>query len=124
MTRPKSSFRTPFISALLGGAVVAIFAAVAIAAGWIHADGGSTTTVAEPLSAPVASKSSDESANVVNQIYKNDGDGVAFIESQIPAQESQTLSPFGEPESEGGGTATGSGFVVDGEGHVLTNNHV
>ena len=125
MNKPERSFRTPFISALLGGAVVAVFGAIAIAAGWIHSgDGSTTTTVAAPLSAPVVSKSSDESANVVNQIYKNDGDGVAFIESQIPAQESQTLSPFGEPESEGGGTATGSGFVVDSEGHVLTNNHV
>jgi len=124
MDKPKRSFRTPFISALLGGAVVAVFGAIAIAAGWIHSDGGSTTTVAAPLSAPVVSKSSDEGANVVNQIYKNDGDGVAFIESQIAAQESQSLSPFGEPESEGGGTATGSGFVIDSEGHVLTNNHV
>jgi S1-C subfamily serine protease len=124
MTKPRRSFRTPFISALLGGAVVAVLGAIAIAAGWIHSDNGSTTTVAAPLSAPVVSKSSDENANVVNQIYKNDGDGVAFIESQIPAQEPQTLSPFGEPESEGGGTATGSGFVIDSEGHVLTNNHV
>ncbi len=66
----------------------------------------------------------NESPNVVNQIYKADGDGVAFIESQIPATESAVLSPFGEPESAGGGTATGSGFVIDGEGHILTNNHV
>jgi S1-C subfamily serine protease len=42
----------------------------------------------------------------------------------MPAQESQSFSPFGEPESEGGGTATGSGFVIDSEGRVLTNNHV
>jgi S1-C subfamily serine protease len=124
MNKPRRALRTPFVSALLGGAVVAVFGAIAIAAGWIHSGGSSTTTVAAPLSAPVVSKSSDESANVVNQIYKNDGDGVAFIESQIPAQQSQSLSPFGEPESEGGGTATGSGFVVDSEGHVLTNNHV
>jgi S1-C subfamily serine protease len=79
--------------------------------------------VAAPLAAPIASKSSADT-NVVNQIYKSDGDGVAFIESEIPAQESQSFSPFGEPEAEGGGTATGSGFVIDGEGHVLTNNHV
>jgi S1-C subfamily serine protease len=125
MNKPERSFRNPFISALLGGVVVAVFGAIAIAAGWIHSDDGSTTTtVAAPLSAPVASKSSDEGANVVNQIYKSDGDGVAFIESQISGQETQSLSPFGEPESEGGGTATGSGFVIDSEGHVLTNNHV
>ncbi|HEX8050270.1 MAG TPA: trypsin-like peptidase domain-containing protein, partial [Solirubrobacterales bacterium] len=34
------------------------------------------------------------------------------------------FNPFGEPEEESGGTATGSGFVIDGEGHILTNNHV
>jgi S1-C subfamily serine protease len=121
--RKKSFLRTPFISALLGGAVVAAFGLVAIAAGWIQAEDDSTTTVAAPLTAPVASKS-DGASNVVNEIYRRDGDGVAFIESDIPAQESQALSPFGEPESEGGGTATGSGFVIDSEGHILTNNHV
>jgi S1-C subfamily serine protease len=118
--------RTPFGSALLGGAVVAAFGWIAIAAGWIQSEGGSTTTVAAPLTAPVVSKSSDGgegSANVVNQIYRSDGDGVAFIESDIPAQES-SFSPFGEPEAEGGGTATGSGFVIDAEGHLLTNDHV
>jgi putative serine protease PepD len=121
----KSFLRTPFASALLGGAIVAVFGWVAIAAGWIQSEGGSTTTVAAPLAAPVVSRGSDEgNANVVNQIYKADGDGVAFIESEIPATEAPGLSPFGEPESGGGGTATGSGFVIDGEGHVLTNNHV
>jgi S1-C subfamily serine protease len=125
MTKVRRLLRTPFASALLGGAIVAAFGWIAIAAGWIQSDGGSTTTVAAPLTAPVSSKSSDEGdTNIVNQIYKNDGDGVAFIESQMPAQESQSFSPFGEPESEGGGTATGSGFVIDSEGRVLTNNHV
>jgi S1-C subfamily serine protease len=125
MTKPKRSLRTPFVSALLGGAVVAAFGWIAIAAGWIQSEGSSTTTVSAPLTAPIVDKSSgDGDSNVVNQIYKNDGGGVAFIESEIPAQESQSLSPFGEPESEGGGTATGSGFVIDSEGHLLTNNHV
>jgi len=123
MSRARRTLRSPFASALLGGAVVAVFGWIAIAAGWIQSEGGSTTTVAAPLSAPVADKSEGDS-NVVNQIYRRDGDGVAFIESDIPAQESQTFSPFGEPESEGGGTATGSGFVIDSEGHLLTNNHV
>ncbi len=125
LTKMKRLLRTPFGSALLGGVVVAAFGWIAIAAGWIHSDGGSTTTVAAPLAAPVVSKSGGgESANVVNQIYKRDGDGVAFIESQIPPKETSTFSPFGEPEQEGGGTATGSGIVIDGEGHILTNNHV
>jgi len=123
MNKPRRLLRTPFVSALLGGAIVAAFGWIAIAAGWIQSEGGSTITVAAPLSAPVASKS-DGDTNIVNQIYREDGDGVAFIESEVPAQQSQSLSPFGQPESEGGGTATGSGFVIDTEGHLLTNNHV
>jgi S1-C subfamily serine protease len=124
MSKPKNLLRTPFASAVLGGALVAVFGWIAIAAGWIQSEGGTTTTVAAPLAAPVVSRSGKDEGNVVNQIYKADGDGVAFIESEIPAHESSTLNPFGESESEGGGTATGSGFVIDPEGHILTNNHV
>lgn len=124
MPTKKSLLRTSFFSALLGGAFVAVVGLIAISSGLVDSDGGSTTTTAAPLTAPVVSKSGEESGNVVNQIYKADGDGVAFIESQIPATEASNLSPFGEQESEGGGTATGSGFVIDSEGHILTNNHV
>jgi S1-C subfamily serine protease len=125
MTKLTQKLRSPFGSALLGGLVVAVAGWIAIAAGAIQSDGGSTTTVAAPLTAPVDAKSEDGSANVVNQIYRTDGEGVAFIESQLEAQESEGLNPFGEVEPEsGGGIATGSGFVIDGEGHILTNNHV
>jgi S1-C subfamily serine protease len=124
MSKLNRKLRSPFGSALLGGLVVAVFGWIAIAAGVIQSDGGTTTTVAAPITAPVDRKSSDESANVVNQIYKTDGDGVAFIESQIESTETENFNPFGEAEPESGGTATGSGFVIDGEGHILTNNHV
>jgi len=124
MSKLKQNSRSPFFSALLGGLVVAVFGWIAIAAGWIESDGGSTTTVAAPLTAPVKDSSGSGDTNVVNQIYKADGDGVAFIESQIEAPETESFNPFGEVEPEGGGTATGSGFVIDDEGHVLTNNHV
>jgi S1-C subfamily serine protease len=125
MHKLTEKLRSPFGSALLGGLVVAVAGWIAIAAGAIQSDGGSTTTVAAPLTAPVDAKSEDGSTNVVNQIYKADGEGVAFIESQIEPQETESLNPFGEIEPEsGGGTATGSGFVIDDEGHILTNNHV
>ncbi|HET8565414.1 MAG TPA: trypsin-like peptidase domain-containing protein [Solirubrobacterales bacterium] len=123
MSEPNSKLRSPFFSALLGGLVVAVVGLIAIAAGAIHSGGGSTTTVASPLTAPVDAKE-EGSSNVVNQIYKADGQGVAFVESQLEPRESEFFSPFGEPEQESGGTATGSGFVIDGEGHILTNNHV
>ncbi|HWN73137.1 MAG TPA: trypsin-like peptidase domain-containing protein [Solirubrobacterales bacterium] len=124
MSEPNSKLRSPFFSALLGGLVVAVLGLIAIATGLIQSDGGSTTTVAAPLTAPVDAKEESGDSNVVNQIYKADGQGVVFIESQLEPQESEFANPFGEPESEGGGTATGSGFVIDGEGHILTNNHV
>ncbi|HEX6455850.1 MAG TPA: trypsin-like peptidase domain-containing protein [Solirubrobacterales bacterium] len=123
MSEPNSKLRSPFFSALLGGLVVAVVGLIAIAAGAVDTGGGSTTTVASPLTAPVDAKE-EKNANVVNQIYKADGQGVAFIESRLEPQESQFFNPFGEPEQESGGTATGSGFVIDGEGHILTNNHV
>jgi S1-C subfamily serine protease len=124
MSKLNQKLRSPFGSALLGGLVVAVAGWIAIAAGAIQSDGGSTTTVATPITAPADVKSEDGSTNVVNQIYKTDGGGVAFIESQIEPQETESLNPFGEVEPESGGTATGSGFVIDGEGHILTNNHV
>jgi S1-C subfamily serine protease len=115
-------FRSSFGSALLGGVVVAVFGSVAISAGWIHADdNGSTVTVAQPLAAPVDSKEEGD-GNLVNQIYRRDGQGVAFISSDLKSEESSGLSPFGQPE--GGGVATGSGFLIDTEGHIITNNHV
>ncbi len=125
MSRAKRFFRTPFGSALLGGAVVAAFGWIAIAGGLIKSsDSGSTVTVAQPLAAPVDAKEGGDTTNVVNQIYRSDGQGVAFISAQRPAQEAPSLSPFGEPEGGGTATATGSGFLIDTEGHIVTNNHV
>jgi len=127
MSTLKKNFSSPFGSALLGGLVVAVLGLIAIAAGLVGSGGDSTTTVATQLAAPIDAKAEKGDSNVVNQIYRTDGNGVAFIESQLEAQETENpFNPFGEPEpeQESGGTATGSGFVIDGEGHILTNNHV
>jgi putative serine protease PepD len=100
----KRFFRTSFGSALLGGAVVAASGWMAIAAGWVEAEGESVTDVAVPSTMPVVARNGN--ANLVNEIYRRDGQGVAFIQADGPLQ------------------ATGSGFVIDTEGHVLTNSHV
>jgi S1-C subfamily serine protease len=124
MSKTRSFFRGSFGSALIGGAVVAAFFALAVSAGWIESKGSTTTSIPEPLATPVASKEGEDT-NVVNQIYRHDGQGVAFIEAtEAPEETASPLSPFGEGESSGGGIATGSGFVIDSEGHILTNNHV
>ena len=123
----KGFFRSSFGSALLGGAVVAVIGAVLLLTGAVKSSGGGTTTIVQTAAAPIVSKTSEEGngGNTVDQIYKADGNGVAFIESSIPPEESaEAFNPFGESESQGGGTATGSGIVLDSEGHILTNNHV
>jgi S1-C subfamily serine protease len=125
VSKARRLLRTPFGSALLGGAVVGAFFWVAIAAGWIEGESGSTTAIPAPLAAPVADRG-NEDATVVNQIYRRDGQGVAFIEATVAPEETapSPFSPFEGEEPRGGGVATGSGFVVDGEGRILTNNHV
>jgi S1-C subfamily serine protease len=107
---PKQKRSHPFGSALLGGAVVAVFAVLAFATGLVSTGGGSTTTrevVRASGATPAADVTSEEGGNTVNEIYKADAGGVAFIESKVAE-----------------GVASGSGVVLDDEGHVLTNNHV
>ncbi len=70
-----------------------------------------------PLTRPAAN--TDEGLTV-SDIYDRDGPGVVFIQSDI---KSQSTSPFGLPD-QGGGVATGSGFVLDKDGYILTNAHV
>ncbi len=123
----KGFFRSSFGSALLGGAVVAVIGAILLLTGAVKSSGGGTTTVQETMSAPVSSTTSGESGgNTVDQIYKADGNGVAYVESTLEPEESseESFNPFIEPESQSGGTATGSGIVLDDQGHILTNNHV
>jgi S1-C subfamily serine protease len=124
MSNRKRFLKSPFFSAILGGLVVAVVGLIAISAGWVESSDGGSSSVATvaPLTAPIASH--ETATNAVNEIYKRDGPGVAFVEATQPAsEEASPFNPFGEADV-GGGTATGSGFVIDTEGHLLTNNHV
>jgi len=124
MTRLKSLARTPFGSAFLGGLVVAVAGLMAIAAGWID----SSSTTSAPAAAAFSSAPLTEPAVsggkglTVNDIYRSDSPGVAFIQATQPPQAPSPFNPFGS--GGGGGVATGSGFVIDHAGHVLTNAHV
>jgi S1-C subfamily serine protease len=104
---------TPFVAALVGGVVVAA-AFLAFGVG-----GGTTKTVVQQSSISPRTVS-DGKALTARDIYKRDAPGVVNVKAEI-VQRSQ--SPFGFPQDQQG-EATGSGFVVDTQGYILTNAHV
>jgi S1-C subfamily serine protease len=120
MDRARNFFGRPFGSAVLGGIVVGLFGWLAIAAGWIDS-GDSTATISQPpLTRPAADTSSGKGLTV-SEIYQRDSDGIAFITAQ---KTQKVQSPFNLFPQQQQATATGSGFVIDTDGHILTNNHV
>jgi S1-C subfamily serine protease len=111
---------TPFGSALAGGLVVLVFGWIAISAGWIEAEGSGPSVSQAPLTRPASDKSGTKQLTV-NEIYSRASEGVVHIESEITQRVQSPLNPFPQEQR---GSATGSGFVIDGDGHVLTNAHV
>jgi S1-C subfamily serine protease len=110
----KGVSRNPVAAAVVGGLVVAI-AFLVLGIG----DSTKNTTVVQqaPISEPAANSDQGLTANA---IYKRDAPGVVFIRSQIVRR---VDSVFGLPEEQRG-EATGSGFVIDDKGYILTNWHV
>jgi S1-C subfamily serine protease len=108
---------------VIGGLVVGLLGWIAFAAGWIKSEdgGGQVAALAPtPLPQPAAQQSGGNDLTV-NSIYRADAPGVVFVQSQLASRPASPLDPFG---GGGGGAATGSGFVIDREGHILTNAHV
>jgi S1-C subfamily serine protease len=115
---PRDPRISSLVSAIAGGLVVLIVGGVLVATDVI--DTGSTTREVvrqEPITRPA---SNEDGGLTVRDIYKRDAPGVVFIQSRIVRREQ---SPFGLPIPEQG-TATGSGFVLDKDGNILTNAHV
>ena len=113
--------RTPnLLSGVLGGLVVLVAGAVLIATDVIETGDTVNEVVQSPVTQPTADRSaSDGDGLTVNDIYDRDGPGVVFIQAR--GVTSGEDNPFGTPNE---GTATGSGFVLDREGFILTNAHV
>ena len=119
-------FRSSFGSALLGGAVVAVVGAVLLLTGAVKSSGGGTTTIERSTAAPIVSKSVVEAKAATPSTRSTRPTATASPSSNRSSkpEESESFNPFIEPESQSGGTATGSGIVLDDKGHILTNNHV
>jgi S1-C subfamily serine protease len=109
--------RLPLLSGLLGGGIVA---ALLLALGV----GGSNTTTTVVQQAPIAATTTaqtDGKALTAADIYKRDAPGVVFIRSQIIERSQDPFDLFPTAQR---GEATGSGFVIDKAGDILTNAHV
>jgi putative serine protease PepD len=105
--------------ALLGGAAST---GVLAAAGAFRGNQSPTTTVLQ--SAGTASSSSGGGLNA-GALYASTSSGVVDITSKgISSASGQPTSPFGGPPQQSETTATGTGFVVDGQGHIVTAAHV
>jgi S1-C subfamily serine protease len=120
------SLLASFLAGALGGALLAgAILAVLAARGSFDS---SKTTVTVLQQAPVVS-TSDASVRggggpTARQVYERDAPGVVFVSASGVSQ-AQTPAEFLKGESGGGqGTATGSGFEIDGSGTILTNWHV
>src|SRR3954453_8088293 len=112
----------PLIPVALVSAVVGCAAAVGIVTAF-DLGGGHTTTVVQqaPLRGQDTSNSGDGGLPP-RDIYKRVAPGVVFIRAQV-VEQTQSPFDFGFPQQQRG-EATGSGFVVDRDGTILTNAHV
>ncbi|HTE60170.1 MAG TPA: hypothetical protein VK631_07440, partial [Solirubrobacteraceae bacterium] len=91
----------------LGAAAVGLVIGVLAIAGVF--DAGERVVVREaPQSSSTPVSQPRAAANSVSDIYAKTAPGVAFVEAQ----------------GTGGNGGTGSGFLFDGQGHVVTNEHV
>ena len=104
------------VAAVVGAALLGGGAALAVGSQvW---DGGTTTVVREVdgSEASVASFADERAARTIGDIYRDAAPGVVQVTSNVAAADPF----FGEQR----GQSLGSGFVIDKEGHVVTNYHV
>lgn len=108
-----------FLSAMLGALVVAVaFGALSVGGAFDSVDDGGATVTVESETSEASSGSSPtpvRNATDVSELYERVKNSVAYIAVRSA---SGGTNPFG------GRGGSGSGFVLDKEGHIVTNQHV
>ena len=108
------------LSGVVGGLVVLALGATLIGTGVINT-GDTRTEIVREIPTPTATLArADGKSRSVADIYRKTGGGVVFVSARVTTQSD---SPFGTPLLQEG-LATGSGFVLDRDGYILTNAHV
>ena len=106
------------LSALLGGGV----GAGVVAATGIGADAGRTTTVEREAA---AAASGDGSARLdAESLYAATSAGVVDIAAKGVSSANPQPTPFGGAPQQPQSSSTGTGFVIDDAGHIVTAAHV
>jgi S1-C subfamily serine protease len=113
--RPGPLAASSLVAAAVGAALVLV---VARAAGWLHSGAGGTTTVVQVSTAGAAAPVVVATPLAGNgfspaQIYRARSPGVVTVYATFPATRSASAS-----------SGLGSGFVVAGDGTILTSAHV
>ncbi len=117
--RLRRAAQHPFVAALLGGFVVLVAVLILAAAGVFGGD-DKTTIVQSPLSQSSVADSKMPGLSV-HEIYAKDAPGVAFVRAEVIQRSDSPFNIFPQAQR---GTSTGSGFVIDESGDILTNAHV
>ena len=125
--RTRDPRRRPPILALLVAALLGGFASsgVLAATGALNRDNSSGPTTV--LQSGGTSDTSANSSGALNAsaLYASTAAGVVDITARGTSTTSgQPTGPFGGPPQQSQSTATGSGFVVDKDGHIVTAAHV
>jgi S1-C subfamily serine protease len=106
------------VAGVIGGLLVLVIGSILISTDVIDT-GNTTTVVRQPaISQPASNTAATSGGRTVQDIYKTEGNGVVYIQSEGV---SGGTDLFGQQQQ---GTATGSGFVVDKNGTIVTNAHV
>jgi putative serine protease PepD len=105
--------RLPIVALVLVGTLALGAGAGAVAYSVAHSS--PTKTVVRQVAVQSSEPTADSSALTPGQIYKQAYQGVVEITVSTPQQ-----TPTGKQEAQ----AQGSGFVIDSDGHILTNDHV
>ena len=115
---PARSVVIPLAAAVIGGGVTA---GVLLGVGAVGE--GKTTTVIQqaPLGSAAPASTSRPSGLTARDIYRRAAPGVVFVRARSVQQ---TQSPFEVFPRQQENVSTGSGFVLDEKGHILTNAHV
>jgi putative serine protease PepD len=119
--RPRRIAAIALISGLLGGGLAT---GLLVATGAVGS--GASTTVVEAASGGASRLVANDATPSLNaaQLYAKTAAGVVDITAKGTSDAGQQISPFGDPGQQEQDTATGTGFVVGGDGYILTAAHV